>query len=395
MRLRTWGLVVLSGVSFWARIWFQNDSIGGSPDRVARASQPPSRCAGGPLGPLPVTANASARRRRQSTAAGRGHQRGGRGGVPRNDPARARPPGVSRAGGRLGGPPACSSTEVGPAPVPVRNPRGPRMRAGLTVTASKQARICACEVICATCGPIAATSSMSPLAERTTDPSRSRGRGDRDAGDQQARGRAIMPRRSDRCRGPCSVMLMESGLAPAAASPASRISGNGRVVVVHRCIDVRCEPVTAQPLQPGRCVSAMAMLDVAAQRVVALVAVHVHAQSRARRRSSHKCARSPRHRPSCARGAGCPPTMLPRRRGRAHASRWPARPASFRPAGRRRAAGRGRAARASHVQQRLRRRAAGRRRRRRASGSPSRPCATAQSQYASARSTSASWVSSG
>jgi len=35
------------------------------------------------------------------------------------------------------------------------------MRAGFTVTASKQARMPACEVICATCRPIEATSSMS------------------------------------------------------------------------------------------------------------------------------------------------------------------------------------------------------------------------------------------
>ena len=37
------------------------------------------------------------------------------------------------------------------------------MRALFTVTASKHWRICVCEVICATCRPIAATSSMSPL----------------------------------------------------------------------------------------------------------------------------------------------------------------------------------------------------------------------------------------
>ena len=35
------------------------------------------------------------------------------------------------------------------------------MRALFTVTASKHARICACDVICATCSPMCATSSMS------------------------------------------------------------------------------------------------------------------------------------------------------------------------------------------------------------------------------------------
>ena len=56
---------------------------------------------------------------------------------------------------------ACSSTKLAALPTASPWSARPSTRAALTVTASKQARMRCCEVIWATCRPIAATSSMS------------------------------------------------------------------------------------------------------------------------------------------------------------------------------------------------------------------------------------------
>ncbi len=98
------------------------------------------------------------------------------------------------------------------------------MRALLTVTASKNCRICACEVICATCRPIDATSSMSALPSEYHGSSTQSWPNATLTPAAISSGTRVMPRRFGYVSWrPCSVMLM-SGLATT-CTPASATSG--------------------------------------------------------------------------------------------------------------------------------------------------------------------------
>ena len=109
-------------------------------------------------------------------------------------------------------------------------------------------------------------------------------------------------------------------------------------------------------------------LDVARQRIVGLVAMHVDEQPALLRRSRRAPSGSRRRRPSCARNAGCRRRHRRPCRARARDSSPRSASGNSRPAGRRRAAGRYRARSAASPRAARRRRSAGRRRCRHACG---------------------------